>query len=182
MLEKRIYTEDSCGKAVRLLYETAFPKEEQIPFAELIRLIPLMKLDFTVYYDGDELIGFTIVYPGIKFNWFWYFAVRKELRGHGYGQRILSRLLERYTHGTNILDMGSPEQDCENIGQRKRRHAFYRRNGFCDTGIGKSFEGIDYTIMKSEGAPFDINDYEQLLDELRSMWQGMPVPDNQRQL
>ena len=159
---------------VRRLYETAFPKEEQIPWKDLMRLMKTMSLDFTVYYEDENLVGLTIVYPRKQFNWFWYFAVPEELRGQGIGQRILSQLIENYKGKSNILDMESPEQVCENSEQRKRRHAFYLRNGFRDTGVGKSFKGIDYTIMMNGEGTFTQRDYDLIIDELRSFWDAMP--------
>jgi hypothetical protein len=42
-----------------------------------MRLIDKMSLDFTAYYDNEEFIGFTIVYPRKSVNWYWYFAVFK---------------------------------------------------------------------------------------------------------
>ena len=72
---------------IKRLYETAFPDGEQIPWDDLMRLVGKMPLDFTAYYDDEEFIGFTIVYPRKAFNWYWYFAVCEELRGKGYGTR-----------------------------------------------------------------------------------------------
>ena len=144
----------NANEDVRCLYESAFPKEEQIPWKDLMRLMKTMSLDFTVYYEDGNLVGLTIVYPRKQFNWFWYFAVPEELRGQGIGQRILTQLIEKYGGQSNILDMESPEQVCENSEQRKRRHAFYLRNGFRDTGVGKSFKGIDYTIMMNGEGTF----------------------------
>ncbi len=66
---------------IKRLYETAFPDGEQIPWDDLMRLVGEMPLDFTAYYDEEEFIGFTIVYPRKAFNWYWYFAVCEELRG-----------------------------------------------------------------------------------------------------
>ena len=71
-----------------------------------------MPLDFTAYYDGEDFIGFTIVYPRKQFNWFWYFAVCEEIRGKGYGQQILTQLIEKYKGKTCVLDMESPTQVC----------------------------------------------------------------------
>ena len=34
-----------------------------------------MHLDFTAYYEGEEFIGFTIVYPRPSFNWYWYLSL-----------------------------------------------------------------------------------------------------------
>ena len=164
----------NANEDVRRLYETAFPKEEQIPWKDLMRLMKTMSLDFTVYYEDGNLVGLTIVYPRKQFNWFWYFAVPEELRGQGVGQRILMQLIEKYKGKSNILDMESPEQVCENSEQRKRRHAFYLRNGFRDTGVGKSFKGIDYTIMMNGEGTFTQHDYDLIIDELRSYWDAMP--------
>ena len=177
----------NANEDVRRLYESAFPKEEQIPWKDLMRLMKTMSLDFTVYYEdcdscaddslaagSSRLLGLTVVYPRPQFNWFWYFAVPEELRGLGFGQRILSQLLERYKDESFILDMESPEQICENSEQRKRRHAFYLRNGFRDTGVGKSFKGIDYTIMMNGEGTFTQHDYDQIINELRSYWDAIP--------
>ena len=152
MTEKKIAAADQHYEQIRMLYQTAFPEEEQIPWDNLMHLADKMPLDFTIYYDGDDFVGFTIVYPRQSFNWFWYFAVRAELRGKGYGQQILSRLTERYKDKSNILDMESPEQQpCDNLEQRIRRHGFYLRNGFRDTHVSRTYDGITYTIIPQFG-------------------------------
>lgn len=48
MLQKQI-TPANADAEIRLLYETAFPQEEQIPWDDLVRLIDEMHLDFTAY-------------------------------------------------------------------------------------------------------------------------------------
>ena len=92
----RQITAANADEKIKQLYETAFPEDEQIPWDDLMRLIGEMPLDFTAYYDGEEFIGFTIVYPRKSINWFWYFAVCEELRGKGYGQQILTQMIEHY--------------------------------------------------------------------------------------
>jgi GNAT superfamily N-acetyltransferase len=171
MTEKKITAANAGDEQMRKLYQTAFPVEEQIPYADLVRLIGEMPLDFTAYYDGEELIGFTIVYPRRPYNWFWYFAVRDELRGKGYGQEILTGLIERYKDRPCILDMESPEQLCDNIEQRKRRHAFYLRNGFRDTNVFRTYDGITYTIMMIGEGTFTKHDYDDIISDLRRFWQ-----------
>ena len=81
MKEIQITSAYSENQEIRNLYETAFPQNEQIPWDDLMRLIGQMSLDFTAYYDGEQFIGLTIVYPRKSFNWYWYFAVREDLRG-----------------------------------------------------------------------------------------------------
>lgn len=169
MTEKQI-TGDTANEQIKQLYETAFPEDEQIPWGDLMRLVGEMSLDFTAYYDGEEFIGFTIVYPRKAFNWYWYFAVREDLRGKGYGQRILTRLIEKYKGQTCVLDMESPTQECENIGQRKRRHNFYLRNGFRDTNVYRTYNDITMTIMMMGDGSFTMTDWDDIIHELQQFW------------
>ena len=132
---KQITKANANDNQLKLLYQTAFPENEQIPWNDLIRLIEEMNLDFTAYYEDNNFIGFTIIFPHKKFNWFWYFAVIPELRGQGKGRKILAALIEKYKGKNIVLDMESPKQECDNKEQRIRRHNFYSRNGFRDTNL-----------------------------------------------
>lgn len=164
---------------VRQLYESAFPKEEQIPFDELLELLQKMPISFEAYYEDDTFIGLTIVLRRADFNWFWYFAVNPDKRGCGYGQQILQSLIKQYAYQPLILDIELPTQaGCPNAGQRQRRYAFYLRNGFRDTHTGKSFEGIDYTILMHGDGVFTQVDYDQIIHDLRACWQHCPDEDN----
>lgn len=164
---------------IRQLYESAFPKEEQIPWNSLMRLTATLSLDFTAYYNDEQFIGLTIVYPRQQGKpvWFWYFAVCEEYRGKGYGQQILLQLKEKYEKSAMILDMESPEQVCDNSAQRKRRRDFYLRNGFRETGVMRSFKGVEYTIMICGEGTFTTKDYDDILNELRAFWTAMPNAD-----
>lgn len=161
---------------LRELYETAFPVEEQIPYDELIHLLDVMDIDYTAYYEGEALVGFMIVLRLPKYNWCWYFAVREELRGKGYGQSIFSAVLEEYNNDHPfVIDIESPNQPyAPNPEQRKRRHAFYLRNGLKDTHANRTYNGITFTIMSSSDEPFTQQDYEDIVTALRLAWKNMP--------
>ncbi|MCM1077925.1 MAG: GNAT family N-acetyltransferase [Bacteroidales bacterium] len=176
MTEKRI-TALNADCHLRQLYEASFPAEEQIPWNELLWLVDAMSLDFTAYYHTGQLAGMTVVYPRKSFNWFWYFAVREELRGRGTGQKILSALMNKYAGSANILDIESPEQVCANSVMRKRRYDFYLRNGFRDTGVGRSFDGIDYVILMKGTGTFVSHDYDTILSELQTFRSSMPCAE-----
>jgi len=169
MTEIKITAANADAK-IKQLYETAFPEGEQIPWNDLMRLVGEMPLDFTAYYDGEDFIGFTIVYPRKQFNWYWYFAVRDELRGKGHGQKILTQLIEKYKGQTCVLDMESPTQVCENLYQRKRRHDFYLRNGFRDTNVYRTYNGITMTIMMMGEGTFTMQDWDDIIHELQQFW------------
>ena len=156
---------------LRRLYESAFPDEERIPWDDLLRLVREMPLEFAEYRDGEELLGLTIVYPRPRLSWFWYFAVPKEKRGRGIGQRILSALLARYEGRSAVLDMEDPAQPgAPNPEQRRRRAAFYRRNGFRETGVGKTFGPVAMTILLRGDDTFAMSDYDTLLSEIFRFW------------
>lgn len=177
MLRKvEINSDDARDEQLRRLYETAFPPEEQIPYDDLIHLLDDMDIDYTAYYDGEMLVGFTMVLRLPKYNWGWYFAVREELRGRGYGQEILSAVLGKYRDGHPfVIDIESPLQaDAPNPVQRCRRHAFYRRNGLKDTPTSRTFENVTFTIMTSSDEPFTQQDYDDIIAALRAVWENMP--------
>jgi len=155
---------------IKQLYETSFPEDEQIPWKDLMRLVGEMPLDFTTYYDGEAFIGLTIVYPRKSFNWFWYFAVREELRGKGYGQQILTQLIERYKGQPFVLDMESTTQVCDNLEERRKRQAFYLRNGFRDTNVYRTYYDITMTIMMRGEGTFTMQDWDDIIHELQQFW------------
>ena len=211
MKTKQINAANADGQ-VRQLYESSFPEGEQIPWEDLMRLVEEMPLDFTAYYDGvevmgqrelsqacldfaesrqnsteDRFIGFTIVFSRPAYNWFWYFAVREDLRGKGLGQQILTLLIERYKGRTCVLDMEAIEQrvplkqldspngqnstqNCANMEQRKRRHDFYLRNGFRDTHVYRTYNDITMTIMMLGEGTFTMQDWDELVGELKRFW------------
>ena len=171
MKTKQIKTTNAnADEQLKLLYQTAFPENEQIPWDDLIPLIDQMNLDFTAYYEDDKFIGFTILFPHKKFNWFWYFAVIPELRGQGKGRKILAVLIEKYKGKNVVLDMESPKQECDNSEQRIRRHDFYIRSGFRDTNLHKKYDNLEMTIMILGDAVFTMQDWNNIVSELRKHW------------
>ena len=161
---------------LRRLYETAFPVQEQIPYDDLIHLLDVMDIDYTAYFDDETFVGLTMVLRLPKYNWWWYFAVREELRGKGFGQEILSCILDKYREGRPfIMDIESPLQpDAPNPEQRRRRHAFYLRNGMKDTGTSRTWDGLTFTILTNSDEPFTQQDYDDIVAALRAVWENMP--------
>lgn len=171
MIERKISSANAGDEQLKQLYQTAFPENEQIPWDYLMRLVGEMHLDFTAYYDENTLIGFTIVYPRPSFSWYWYFAVKEELRGKGLGQQILSQLIERYKGLSSVLDVESTKQNpCPNLEQRQRRHAFYLRNGFRDTNVYRWYGDIEMTMMVMGPGEFTMQDWDDIVSELRRFW------------
>ena len=154
---------------LRRLYESALPADEKIPYDKLIHLLNYLDTDFKAYYEGEILVGMTIVYRLPNYNFGVYFAVREDLRGKGYGQKILSALLEKYRSGHPfILITESPMQkDAPNPELRKRRHNFYLRNGFRDTGVYYTDESGTFNVMSNSQRPFTQQDFEKMSGEFQ---------------
>jgi len=170
MTTKQI-TAANADEQIKQLYQTAFPEEEQIPWDDLTRLISEMGLDFTAYYEGEDFIGFTIVYPRPSFSWFWYFAVREDLRGKGYGQQILPLVVGKYRGQSLVMDIESTRQEsADNREIRQRRQAFYLRNGFCETNLFRGWSGIEYTILQMGTGTFTMQSWDDIVAELRQYW------------
>ena len=173
---KQINRGNAQDEALRRLYESAFPVQEQIPYEDLIGLLDKMDIDYTAYYDDDMLVSLTMVLRLPKYNWGWYFAVREPLRGKGYGQEILSAVLDKYRDVRPfVIDIESPLQpDAPNPEQRRRRHAFYLRNGLKDTPTSRTWDGLTFTIMTSSNEQFTQQDYDDIVTALRAVWENMP--------
>ena len=171
-----IHSANAGQRELRQLYESSFPVKEQIPYGDLIHLLDVMDIDYTAYQDGEQIVGLTMVLRLPRYNWGWYFAVREELRGKGYGQGILTAVLDKYRTGHPfVIDIESPLQDdAPNPEQRRRRHAFYLRNGLKDTGTNRTFNSITFTIMSSSDEPFTQEDYDDIVNALRNAWENMP--------
>ena len=173
---KAIISGNANDVELRRLYETAFPAQEQIPYDDLIHLLDAMDIDYTAFYDDETLVGLMIVLRLPRYNWAWYFAVREELRGKGFGKDILSCILDKYREGHPfIMDIEYPLQpDAPNPEQRRRRHAFYLRNGLKDTGTSRTWDGLTFTILTNSDEPFTQQDYDDIVAALRAVWQNMP--------
>ena len=171
-----INSSNANSEQLRRLYERAFPVGEQIPYDDLIHLLDVMDIDYTAYYDGEMFVGLMMVLRLPRYNWGWYFAVREELRGKGYGQQILSIVLDNYRNTAPfILDIESPFQtDAPNTEQRHRRYAFYLRNGLRDSGTCRTYNDITFTILTSSEEPFTQQDYDDIVAALCAVWENMP--------
>ena len=97
---------------LRKLYESSFPKEERIPYDEIVNALDEMDIDFAGYYDGDKLLALSLVTHLERFNLGNYLAVQKELRGKGLGEKFLRMILDKYKEGKPfIIDVESPLQE-----------------------------------------------------------------------
>lgn len=135
------------------LYRRAFPREEQIPLwhMRLMALLPGVALH--AWYDGQTMAGLTYTVESRTMIWLFYLAVNDSVRSRGYGSRILAQLRHQAAGRAIILEIEPLDPAAPNIEQRRRRLAFYERNGFSPTGHTIQEGGQSYTLMSDR--PFD---------------------------
>lgn len=85
------------------------------------------KLQLNAVYDGEVFCGMVCYYISDNTVYLAYLAVEPELRGNGYGSRILHMLEEKYPDQQIVLDIEPLDPDAENYHQRVVVCVFTRR-------------------------------------------------------
>ncbi len=138
-----------CEEA-RELYELSFPPNERRPFPELFSCFRGAG-ELLAFFEGECFTGFVYLLSLGDITHILYFAVPAELRGCGYGSRILGLLRKRYPGQRIIADLELPEKNAPDETGREKRAAFYRKNGYRETDIRYRWEGENYFIMSNGG-------------------------------
>lgn len=167
---KRLYRKDELIGEVRKLYESAFPQDERMPFSMLLGMLD-EKHRMYALLDKEVFIGFAYLYQNTD-SFLYYFAVREEFRGKGYGTQTL--FLIRQLEGVEniVLDIeevieGSPDHD-----EAEKRRNFYLNAGFHRTEIRYHFFGVDYEIMAA-AENYSRREYEKLAWEIWGVAAGL---------
>lgn len=150
-------------KRAKALYHTAFPKEERLPWWILWLNARRKGIDLTAWMNGDLFCGFTASVTVERLHFLLFFAVDTPLQGKGYGSAILSALRESYRDV--VLNVELLEENASNYPQRLRRFAFYRKNGFYDTGYDVWEVGGRFRILSTKPV-LDIKGYKRLFYKL----------------
>ncbi|MCR2051279.1 GNAT family N-acetyltransferase [Actinomyces bowdenii] len=161
-LESRTVTGRRPGdQEVIALYRRAFPEEEQTPLwhMRLMSLLPGVAL--RAWYDGEVLAGLTYTVESRTMVWLFYLAVNDSVRSRGYGSRILEQVRRRAVGRPVVLEIEPVEAGAPNLDQRRRRLAFYQRNGFTPAGCTIHEGAQRYTLMSDR--PFDAHAFSRMV-------------------
>lgn len=134
-------------RAIKKLYQRAFPDYEKKPFW-LIRLKNMQgKSDVWYIEDESEFIGLAIIMSAPGLVLLDYFAIDDKLRGRGYGSKALKMLQEQYTDFCFFLEIESVFDVCDNVEQRLRRKEFYLRNGMTEMKLMVNLFGTNMEVL-----------------------------------
>ena len=152
--------------AVLRMYEEAFPESERSWTGEDMAAATehpqgLVSTEILGIYPDDagrDIAGFFLTLSSDAAVYMYYFAIRPGLRGKGVGAKALAALTSRCGEKPLMFDYESIYQKSDNPEQRMRRHSFYMRNGFHETGWLVKDCGVELIIACSS-EDFNIEDY-----------------------
>ena len=150
--------------AIRSLYEEAFPEEEKKPFERMEELAYQGKMELLALCKEEELLGLVFYLITEKTALLDYFAILPEKRSMGYGGKAVAAVLERFSDRKLIFEIEKQDPLAENAGDRKRRKAFYLRNGLKETGLFANVYHTDFELLTPDGE-LDFDTYVTALRE-----------------
>lgn len=94
-----------------------------------------------------------------------YFAIPPCHRQGGVGSKVFRMLKERYAGQRFFLEIESTLVKAENAEQRKRRKAFYLKNGMVDMPFTVDAFGVEMEIL-ADGCSLEFEEYRDLYHSL----------------
>ena len=139
--------EDNLNK-IKNLYLTAFPKNERKPFDLILEKCNagLMEI-ISIECDNSDFLGFAIMILHDDMVLLDYFAIAPESRGKSVGSSALKLLFKRYKDKRFILEIENTAIECDNSEERKRRKAFYLRNGMSVMPFKVNLIGVEMEVL-----------------------------------
>lgn len=135
-------------KEIEYLYLTAFPKNERKPFDLILEKCNNGSIEIiSIQNDNSNFLGFAIMILHDDMVLLDYFAIAPESRGQNLGSTALKMLFERYKNKRFILEIENTEIESDNLEERKRRKAFYLKNGMSVMPYKVNLIGVEMEIL-----------------------------------
>ncbi|MCI6616152.1 GNAT family N-acetyltransferase [Ruminococcus sp.] len=135
-------------KEIEYLYLTAFPKNERKPFDLILEKCNNGSIEIiSIQNDNSNFLGFAIMILHDDMVLLDYFAIAPESRGQNLGSTALKMLFERYNNKRFILEIENTEIESDNLEERKRRKAFYLKNGMSVMPYKVNLIGVEMEIL-----------------------------------
>ena len=151
---KKLTSEHTDIPLLNELYIEAFPPNERLlSVEEIFDLTDKVPIDILGIYPDEtpeRFAGFFMTFVHEKFVYLMFFATSAEMRSTGIGSKAIKALVEFYSDKPLIFSYESVFEKSDNSAQRKRRRAFYLRNGFHETGWFVRLNNTEFIIASSE--------------------------------
>ncbi len=151
-MELRLQTESEIIENYNTSMQQDFPPAEIKPLQTILRLSKAGEyLCYGAYEENEcQAYAYFMKHPSEPVMLLDYFAVIQSGRGQGIGSRVLKAVLEQVgSEITVIIEAEDPAQaeDKEQLEIRKRRIAFYQKNGMLLTDITAEAFGVVFAIL-----------------------------------
>ena len=157
--------------------QEAFPQSELRPYSNIEMLTNNGHYVCYGLYEDDRLLAyayFSRTFNG-KYSLLDYYAVLKELRGTGIGSRFFPLLREKMQDMDGVLieveSVESTKDEAEKA-LRRRRIAFYEKNGCVMTHAKCLLYGVDFSIMMLPVSK-PVPENKHVLEELEHIYHTM---------
>lgn len=163
---QRITRQSRVWDSVNSLALEAFPPEEYLSPDKLAEMAQSDGFDFLALLDGGDFVGFMAVQTYKDVAYLFFLAIDPSRRSRGYGGRAIETLKALYPDKKQVVDLEMLDDSSPNSAQRKKRRAFYLRNGYKETGMYLSYLGVDYEVLSMDDG-FRPDDFKALMGTLR---------------
>lgn len=135
---------------VQALNQRAFPENERRALEPLLD-DPTGRAQVLAFCDGAVFCGFACLLTDGDITHILYFAIEEPLRGRGYGAQALAALRARLPGQRILADVEAENPAAKNSLQRRRRRAFYLKNGYQPSSVRYDWRRESYEILVSGG-------------------------------
>lgn len=160
---------------VYALYKEAFPKEEQKPLDLMEKWGEEGKAELLAIVENEEFIGLAMNMFSTDAAILDYLAISPAKRSGGYGSRAVKGLIERIGNRKYVFEIEKQDPQAENAQDRKRRKAFYLRNGLKETGLFVNAYETDFEILTPDGE-VTYKQYKEMLEEMLGEHLNLAAP------
>jgi hypothetical protein len=150
---------------VRELYETSFPDSEKKPFDAIVRIDREDKGNMYTILKGEEAVGLLFTLENDELTLIDYFAIDPNAQNGQVGSKVLRTFFEEEEKPI-VLEIENPEkaEDAEEEFIRKKREAFYLRNGLKIMPYRVDLFGVEMKIL-TYGETISFEQYLKVLQD-----------------
>ncbi|MGO3733102.1 MAG: GNAT family N-acetyltransferase [Vagococcus sp.] len=146
-----------------------FPKNELRSFKQIATLFEKKRYACFLYKEDNQLIGYALfVWKKESVVLLDYFAVISQMRGMGYGSKMMEATSEMSEGRLLLLECESPSKALNHVDKcvQEKRIAFYERNGCKHTGVEVEIADVHYVLMTQENSELDEKELRASLAEI----------------
>lgn len=169
-MELKLLTKDELTELYQREMVSDFPKSELKPLRGMLNLMDRNVYDPLLITEEGCAVGYAMVWlpTDRKGALLEYFGVLRGMRNRGMGARILDLLTERYGQIFGEAEAPTSDDPAEN-DLRRRRIAFYERNGFRVLDYECALFGVHFNCLY-RGAETDDRTVEKMHRGVYAEW------------